>query len=159
MLLILIVNHWNLDSTVYQKQFPPTHGKYLNDCSTRRIGLDPHTRVKVNITSFYGVLVAKGYNRIVPTWRGFFVELDEGDIRCGNLEWNEQPAEGEESWHTPVLKIFSLTHPDKRRSLRAHRFAIKIPSDFTDQYNPLLPINTTYTLTRPDSLLEIWRNP
>ena len=96
--------------------------------------------MKVNVTSFDGVLVVKGYNRIVPTWQGYFVELEEEDILFGNhLEWNEQPAEGEESWHTPGLKIFSLTHPDKRRSPRAHRFAIKTPSDFTDQCNPLLP--------------------
>ena len=107
---------------MYKEQFPPTHGKYLNDCFTRRIRLDPRTRVKVNITSFDGVLVAKGYNRIVPTWQGYFIEPDD-DILFGNLEWNEHPAEGEESRHTLGLKIFSLTNPDKRRAPCCHRLA------------------------------------
>ena len=128
----------DLNQNLPQSPPNPTHADYLHDCFTSRIGLDPRVRVKVDITTFDGVLVARGYNRIVPTWQGYFVELEEEDIIFDNLNWNDHSAEGEESWLSPGLKIFSLTHPDKRRSPRPHRFAIKTPSDFNDYCNPLL---------------------
>ena len=125
------------DLNQHQPKQPP-HANYLHDCFQSRIGLDPRARVKVDITSFDGVLVARGYNRIVPTWQGYFVELEEEDILFDNLTWNDHPAVGEESWLSPGLKIFLRTQPDKRRSPRPRRFAIKTPSDFTDYCNPLL---------------------
>ena len=75
-----------------ERNFLPPHAEYLDDCFTNRIGLDPQTRTNVNITSFDNVLVAKGYTRIVPTWQGYFVELEKEDIIFGSLSPNKHPA-------------------------------------------------------------------
>ena len=115
----------------------PPHANYLDDCFIKRIGLSPSSRQTVNITTFDGVLVAKGYNQIVPTWQGYFVELEKKDLVMTKLKPNEFPANGEKSWLCPGIKVFSLTRPDNRRSPRAHRFALKTSQDFTGQCNPL----------------------
>ena len=115
----------------------PKHANYMDNCFESRTGLDPHSRVEVNISTFDGVLVAKGYNRIVTTWQGYFVEMDDKDIVKDHLTWNAYPDEGEESLLSRGLKIFSLTRPDNRRWPRAHRFAIKPPPQWTVPCNPL----------------------
>ena len=83
------------------------------------------------------MLVARGYNRILPTWQGYFIELEEDDIVEDHLTRDEYPSDGEESWTTPGVKVFKLTRPDNRRTPRAHRFALKTPPDFTGRCNPL----------------------
>ena len=115
----------------------PPHAQYLNECFVKRIGLQPDERTEVDITTFDEVHVAKGYNRILPTWQGYFIELDESDIIKDNLWWNESPEDGEESWICPGLKIFTLTKPDNRRTPQAHRFALRTPPDSTGRCNPL----------------------
>ena len=109
----------------------------MESCFRTRIGLDPNSRVQVNISSFDGVLVAKGYNRILTTWQGFFVEMDRNDVVFAHLTPNEYPEDGDESWLSPGLKVFSLTTPDNRRKPRAHRFAINPTFDLTGPCNHL----------------------
>ena len=122
---------------LYTTETQPPHADYLDVCFINRIGLSPRSKQKVNITSFDGVIVAKGYNRIVPTWQGYFIEVEKDDLVTTYLEPNEFPADGEKSWLCPGLKVFSLTRPDNRRSPRAHRFALKTSPEFTDRCNPL----------------------
>ena len=45
----------------------PPHASFLHKCFQDKIGLQPTKRNEVNITTFDGVLTAKGFNRIVPT--------------------------------------------------------------------------------------------
>ena len=77
------------DSPIEDSQMPesrPEHADYLEDCFINRIGLSPNQRQEVNITAFDGVLVAKGFNRIVPTYQGYFIELEKKDIVTTRLE-------------------------------------------------------------------------
>ena len=89
--------------------FRPEHADYLEDCFINRIGLSPNQPQEVSITSFDGVLVAKGYNRIVTTYQGYFIEIEKEDLETALLEPNESPANGEESWLSRGVKVFRLT--------------------------------------------------
>ena len=44
---------------------PPPHADYMENCFRSRTSLDPTTRVEVSISTFDGVIVAKGYNRVI----------------------------------------------------------------------------------------------
>ena len=123
---------------LHERQEPP-HAQYLHDCFRTRIGLPPEKRTEVEITTFDGVQVAKAYNRILATWQGYFIELEEHDIVKKDLMWTEHPGDGEEAWISPGLRIFKLIKPDNRRTPRAHRFALRTPSGFNGRCNPLLP--------------------
>ena len=116
---------------------PPDHAKYMESCFRSRIGLDPLSRKDVHINSFHGVLIATGYNRVIITWQGYFVEMEKEDIIFDHLTRNAYPDDGEESWLSPGLKIFSLTRPDNRRRPLAHRFSIIPPHDLPHPCNPL----------------------
>ena len=116
----------------------PPHANWLHKKFLERINLQPTERTEVNITTFDGVFIAKGYNRILPTWQGYFIELEESDICWDRLQRNDFPADGEESWILPGIKVFKLTRPDNRKTPRPHRFALKTSPDFTACCNPLL---------------------
>ena len=134
---ILKENEQKIHDGKHNSESRPPHANYLDECFSNRIGLPVDSRQEVDITTFDGVLVAKGYNRILPTWQGYYIELEEKDLVKANLELNEFPALGQKSWLSPGLKVFRLTKPDNRRTPRAHRFAIKTPPDFTGRCNPL----------------------
>ena len=116
----------------------PPHANWLHEKFLDRINLQPTERTEVNITTFDGVFIAKGYNRILPTWQGYFIELEESDICWDDLLRNDFPADGEESWVSPGMKVFKLTKPDNRKTPRRHRFALKTEPNFTARCNPLL---------------------
>ena len=120
-----------------QQTLPP-HEEWLNGSFYDRIGLRPEERTEVDILTFDGVLVARGYNRILPTWQGFFVELEETDVMWKYLTRDNYPPDGEECWRSPGVQVFRLTRPDNRRTPRAHRFALRTPTGFTGRCNPLL---------------------
>ena len=122
----------------HSQQTVPPHAEWLNGCFYDRIGLSPQDRAEVDILSFDGVLVARGYNRILPTWQGFFVELEKNDVMWKYLTRDEWPPDGKECYRTRGVQVFRLTRPDHRRTPLAHRFALKTPSDFTGRCNPLL---------------------
>ena len=87
---------------------------------------------------FDGELVAKAYNRIIPTYQGYFIELEENDIIWTYLQRDHFPAWGDDSWITPGLSVFRLSRPDTRRTPKPHRFALKTPANYTHPCNPLL---------------------
>ena len=118
-------------------QSPPPHAEYMENCFRSRTNLDPTTRTEVTISTFDGVIVAKGYNRVVTTYQGFFVEMERDDIYFNHLINNDYPDDGEESWVSRGLKVFSLTQPDNRHRPRAHRFAVNPPSSHSGPCNPL----------------------
>ena len=60
------IDHPHIEDANIMETRPP-HADFLDDCFLKRIGLSPSSRQKVDITTFDGVLVAKGYNRIIPT--------------------------------------------------------------------------------------------
>ena len=117
----------------------PPHASFLHKCFQHRIGLQPTKRNEVSITTFDGVLIAKGFNRIVPTWQGYYIELEHNDVVWASLKLNQSSALGEESWTSPGLTVFTLTRPDNRRTPRRHRFARMTPSNHTLPCNPLHP--------------------
>ena len=128
------------DSPIEDSHWPetrPEHADYLEDCFINRIGLLPNQRQEVSITTFEGVLVAKGFNRILPTYQGYFIELEKKDLVTTRLKAIESSVNGMDCWLCPGLSVFRLTQPDNRTSPRAHRFALKPPPNFTGKCNPL----------------------
>ena len=63
----------------------PPHANWLHEKFLERINLQPTERTEVNITTFDGVFIATGYNRILPMWQGYFIELEESDIYFGTV--------------------------------------------------------------------------
>ena len=116
----------------------PPHSTFLHDCFKDRIGISPFQRTLTTITSFDGIHIATGFNRILPTYQGYFVELEYSDILWTNLNKLENPDYGEESWHSPGLSVFRHTQKDTRTIPPAHRFAIKPHPDQKHPCNPLL---------------------
>ena len=54
------------------------------------------------------------------------------------LTRDEWSPDGKECWRSRGVQGFRLTRPDHRRTPRAHRFALRTPTDFTGRCNPLL---------------------
>ena len=127
------------DETDHSQTSLPPHASLLHECFQKRIGLAPTVRNEVDITTFDNVIVAKGYNRILPTWQGYYIELEKDDLVWANLQPNESPAYGEESWVSPGLTVFTRLRPDTRCTPRPHRFALKTPTNYTKPCNPLQP--------------------
>ena len=69
----------------------PPHASFLHECFQRRIGLSPNQRTNTTITSFDGEYIATGFNRVLPTYQGYYVELEHSDILWNNLEKLENP--------------------------------------------------------------------
>ena len=63
--------------------------------------------------------------------------MEKEDIIFDHLTRNAYPDDGEESWLSPGLKIFSLTRPDNRRRPLPHRFSNIPPHDLPYPCNPL----------------------
>ena len=118
-------------------QVIPPHASFLHECFKRRIGISPHHRSHTTITSFDGEYIATGFNKILPTYQGYYVELDHSDILWANLEKLDTPDFGEESWHSPGLIVFRRTRKDTRTSPQAHRFALKPCPELVHPCNPL----------------------
>ena len=117
----------------------PSHASFLHDSFRNRIGLEPTKRTEVDITNFDGVIVAKGYNRILPTWQGYYIELEKHDVVWASLRAKNSPSYGEECWVSQGLSVFSRIRPDTRRTPRPHRFALKTPTNYNQPCNPLQP--------------------
>ena len=127
------------DDIDHSQTSSPPHASLLHESFENRIGLVPTVRNEVDITTFDGVIIAKGYNRILPTWQGYYIELEKNDIVWANLQPNNSPAYGEESWVSPGLTVFTRLRPDTRRTPRPHRFAIRTPTNYIKPCNPLQP--------------------
>ena len=87
----------------------PPHSTFLHNCFKDRIGISPFQRTLTNITSYDRTHIATGFNRILPTYQGYFVELEYSDILCDNLSKLDNPDYGEESWQSPGLSVFCRT--------------------------------------------------
>ena len=116
----------------------PPHTDFLHKCFRDRIGLSPYSRSLTTITSFDGTHIATGFNRILPTYQGYYVELEHADILWKNLNLIENPDYGEECWHSPGLAVIRRKLRDARTTPQAHRFAIKPHPDQKHPCNPLL---------------------
>ena len=113
------------------------HLEFLFSCFREQIGIPMQSSQKREINNFDGVLIAKGFNRVVGTYQGLFWEIDHDDVAFWNLNPDLRHTPGVKSWSTKGVRVFKLTTPDKRTRPKQHRFAVNPPSGFRGPCNPL----------------------
>ena len=100
-------------------------------------GLPTDMYKRRNLISFDGVILARGYNRVVATWQGLFYELKDEDINYKDLEPGFNTAQGCSTLTTKGVRIFKLSRADTRAIPRPHRFAVLPRSNSNSPCNPL----------------------
>ena len=113
------------------------HFEWMRDEFKKCFGLPTDSYKQRAINSFDGVLIANGYNKVVPTWQGLYFELKGDDIAFENLDRSFNTARGVIIWSMKGVQIFKLHREDLRTTPRPHRFAV-VPNGYpTKPCNPL----------------------
>ena len=115
----------------------PEHFNWMREEFKKCFGLPTDSYKRRSIYSFDGVLLADGYNKVVPTWQGLYFELKGEDIAFGNLDRNFSTARGTTTWSTKGVEIFKLHREDLRTTPRPHRFAVVPSGRPSEPCNPL----------------------
>ena len=115
------------NSQIQQAEKEPAHFDWMRDEFKRCFELPTERYKRRQIYSFDGVLLAHGYNKVVPTWQGLYFELKGEDIAFENLDRSFNTARGVTTWSTKGVEIFKLHREDLRTTPRPHRFAV-VPS-------------------------------
>ena len=86
----------------YRKGLPakPKHFGYLEKKFINTFGLPIETGRMCTISSFDGVALAAGYEKVVITWQGMYFRLRAQDIFWGNLNRRDNPGSKVITWST-----------------------------------------------------------
>ena len=125
----------HLRSIENHRKLEANHLSWLKQRFTECFGLQTDMYKRRKIFSFDGVLLAKGFERVVATYQGLFFELRDEDINYEGLECGFNTARGKSTLSTKGVSLFKLSRADNRTTPRPHRFAV-IPSG-----NPSTPCN------------------
>ena len=84
----------NLPEQEAQQTEEASHFHWMKNRFTECFGLPTDMYKRRNLISFDGVMLAKGYSRVVVTWQGMFFELRDEDINFKDLEPGFNTAQG-----------------------------------------------------------------
>ena len=82
------------NSRAPQAENEPAHFDWMRNEFKKCFGLPTDSYKRSAIYSFDGVLIAYGYNKVVPTWQGLYFELKGEDIDLENLNRSFNTARG-----------------------------------------------------------------
>ena len=103
-----------------------THKKYLEDCYWSHIGLPIERWQNIDIYSFTGYRVAKGYQKVVTTCQGMYYEIASKQVDWSKMGDSKLTVGGDLCWRGEGVTIYKPTRELANTPVVPHKFAINI---------------------------------